>query len=112
MLLPIIQYFIGIYKLWHEFWPDFPKSSRYNLGAKIDSLLLEILELLFIASYSSKEQKRPHLLKAVVKFDLLKFFFQISCEIKSLDNKKYTLISEKLNEAGKMLGGWYKQTLK
>lgn len=112
MLLPIIQHFIGIYKLWHEFWPNFPKSSRYNLGAKIDSFFLEILELLFIAGYSPKEEKHSHLLKAVIKLDLLKFFFQISWELKFLDNKKYILISEKLNEAGKMLGGWYKQTIK
>jgi len=45
---------------------------------------------------------------ASVKLDLLKFFLQIAWEIKSLDNKKYILLSERLNEIGKMLGGWIK----
>jgi len=33
-------------------------------------------------------------------------------EIKALDNKKFILLSEKLNEIGKMLGGWSKQVTK
>jgi len=28
-------------------------------------------------------------------------------ESKALDNKKYVLLSQKLDEIGKMLGGWY-----
>jgi hypothetical protein len=38
----------------------------------------------------------------------LGFFLQLSWEIKSLDSKKYIFLSEKLNEIGKMLGGWIK----
>jgi hypothetical protein len=45
---------------------------------------------------------------ASTKLDMLKFFLQLSWEIKALDNKKYITISEKLNEIGKMLGGWIK----
>jgi len=57
----------------------------------------------------AKEQKRIILQKAANKLDLLKFFTQISWEIKSLDNKKYITLSELLNEIGKMLGGWNRQ---
>jgi len=39
---------------------------------------------------------------------VLKFFLQIAWEIKALENKKYIALSEKLNEVGKMLGGWRK----
>jgi hypothetical protein len=39
---------------------------------------------------------------------LLKFFLQVAWEIKALDNKKYIRLSEKLDEIGKMLGGWLK----
>jgi len=86
----------------------FPKSSRYTLGIKIDSLFLEVIELIIKASYSDKLEKFISLKNASVKLDLLKFFLQITWEIKSLDNKKYILISEKMNEIGKMLGGWIK----
>jgi len=110
--LPVIQKLIAAYKLWHEFLPHFPKTSRYTLGEKIDSLFIDTTELVFIASNLYKSQKIPHVQKAVVKLDLLKFFLQISWEIKALDNKKFIFLSEKLNEVGKMLGGWLRQLTK
>ncbi|OHA52036.1 MAG: hypothetical protein A3A97_00610 [Candidatus Terrybacteria bacterium RIFCSPLOWO2_01_FULL_40_23] len=64
--------------------------------------------MLFIASYLSREEKLPYLHKASAKLDLLKFFLQISWELKVIDNKKYITLSEQLNEVGKMLGGWSK----
>ena len=54
----------------------------------------------------------PYVQKAIAKLDLIKFFLQITWEIKALDNKKYIILSEKLNEIGKMLGGWYRQLSK
>ncbi|OGZ19488.1 MAG: hypothetical protein A3F95_00990 [Candidatus Nealsonbacteria bacterium RIFCSPLOWO2_12_FULL_39_31] len=88
--------------------PDFPKDSKYTLGSKIDSLFLEVVEEIINASNSDKAEKQIFLRIASTKLDLLKFFLQISWEIKCLDNKKYILLSEKLNEIGRMLGGWIK----
>ena len=107
--MPVIQKLTAAYKLWHEFLPHFSKTSRYTLGEKIDALFLELTELAFLASYFYKIQKLPYVQKAVAKLDLLKFFLQISWEIKALDNKKFILLSEKINEIGKMLGGWLRQ---
>lgn len=111
-MLPVIQKLTAAYKLWHEFLPNFPKTSRYTLGEKIDSLFLEVTELAFLASYFYKVQKIPYVQKAIEKLDLLKFFLQIAWELKALDNKKFILLSEKLNEIGKMLGGWLRQLAK
>lgn len=88
--------------------PNFPKGSRYTLGGKIDSLFLEVIENIVKAGYSDRAEKLVSLKRSSVKLDLLKFFLQIAWEIKSLDNKKYIKLSEKLNEIGKMLGGWMK----
>lgn len=88
--------------------PHFPKDSKYTLGDKIDSLLLEIIELVVSGSYSDKLEKLIFLKRASFKLDLLKFFLQLAWEIKVLDNKKYILLSERLDEIGKMLGGWIK----
>jgi len=109
--IPIIQRLIEIYKLWHEYIQHFPKNSKYTLGSKIDNLFLEIIGLLFSASYLNKQEKLPIITKASNDLDLLKFFLQIAWEIKVLDNKKYITLSEKLNEIGKMLGGWRKQLI-
>ena len=102
----IIHKLIALYKLWHEFLPHFAKTSRYTLGIKIDQLFVETTENIFIASRLAKDQKLPFLRKASLKLDMLKFFLQISWEIKSIDSKKYIILSEHLEEIGKMLGGW------
>ncbi|MDP1688725.1 MAG: four helix bundle protein [bacterium] len=109
--LPIIQKLIAIYKLWHEFLPHFPKTARYTLGNKIDTFFVDVAEYIFTASNLSKEHKLPYLEKAARKLDLLKFFLQISWEIKTLDNKKYIILSQSLQEIGRMLGGWIRQVI-
>jgi len=103
-----MQKLVSVYKLWHEFLPHFTKDSRYTIGAKIDSLFLETIEYIIRASYSDKLEKLIALKNASFKLDLLKLFLQVSWEIKSLDNKKYISLSEKLDEIGRMLGGWLK----
>lgn len=94
--------------MWHEFLPHFPKDSRYTLGAKIDNLFLETTELIIGGSYLDKLEKLIYLKRASVRLDLLKFFLQLAWEIESLNNKKYIALSEKLGDAGRMLGGWIK----
>ncbi len=74
----------------------------------MDLLFLQTLELLFIASYQTKEEKPRTLKMAVKKLDLLKFFLRIIWELKILDNQKFIILSEKFQEIGQMLGGWKK----
>ncbi len=106
--MPIIQHLVSVYKLWHEFLPHTSRDIRYTLGAKIDNLLIETIELIFVASYLGKQQKLPYLQRANAKLDLAKFFLQMFWDIKALDSKKYISLSEKLENIGKMLGGWQK----
>ncbi len=90
---------------------NFPKDFRYTLGGRIDSLFLEIIEAAFSASVSIKEQKLSHIRKASLKLDVLKFFLQVAWEGKALDSKKYIVMSQRLAEIGRMLGGWQKQVM-
>lgn len=101
---------MGAYKLWHEFVKHFPKTSRYTLGAKIDTVFIELLETLFRASH--QKEKYILIVEANIKLDILKFLIRMSWEIKSLDNKKYIMLSKRLEEVGLMLGGWKKYSLK
>jgi len=78
------------------------------LGSKIDSLFVETIESVIKALHLSRGEKLLCLTQGSVKLDLLKFFLQLAWEIKALDNKKYIRLSEKLDEIGKMLGGWIK----
>ena len=40
--------------------------------------------------------------------DTLKFLVSVSWEAKAISNKNYEDLADKLNETGKMLGGWKK----
>ncbi|MEX1063782.1 MAG: four helix bundle protein [Candidatus Paceibacterota bacterium] len=108
--LPIVQSLVVAYKIWHEYLLKLPKTTRYTLGTKIDNIFATTIENIFIASLKDRSQKLGYLTTASDRLDLLKFFLQIAWEIKALDNKKYITLSKKLNEIGKMLGGWQKQT--
>src|SRR5258706_6960987 len=99
---------LAVYKLWQGYQNDFPKNLRYTLGEKIDATFLNILEYLFIAGYQGKNEKLPTILLTIRKTDILKFFLRIAWELNALDNKKYILISEKMDGVGRMIGGWKK----
>ena len=94
---------------WQDLVQHFPKKSKYTLGSKIDSTFLETIEIVFVASRTAKHQKLIIIQKAASKLDLLKFFIQIAWEVKALDNNKYIILSEPINEVGRMVGGWIRR---
>jgi hypothetical protein len=83
-----------------------PKEHRYSLGKRVDTILIEIIEAIVIASFLKREEKLPYVRLAIRKTDTLKIFLMILWETKSLDNSKYIQLSEKVSEIGRMLGGW------
>ena len=105
-LLPILQKTKSSYLLWYQYYQILPKTQRYSLGLKVDNLFCEAIEALVVASFSAKEEKLSCLESAIKKVDVLRIFLMILWEAKSLDNKKYIALSVKIDEVGKMLGGW------
>ena len=83
-----------------------PKTHRYTLGKKIDESLLSVLESISVAAFLKPQEKEPYIKFAIKKNDLLKIFLMLLWETKSLDNKKYITLSEKIDEIGRNLGGW------
>jgi len=108
----LLQKAKGLYLLWYGYYQILPKTHRFTLGQKIDNLLTEVIEAIAIAIFLKPEEKIPYVRLAIRKTDTLKIFFMILWETKSLDNKKYITLSEKLSEIGKMLGGWNGQLSK
>ncbi|HDZ85533.1 MAG TPA: four helix bundle protein [Candidatus Moranbacteria bacterium] len=96
------------YQFWLVLHRDFPKTERYGLGRRIDNLFLEILELSFTAAYLPPEHKIIFLGKTISRLDVLKFFLQTAWENKLVPTDKYAELSKRLEEIGRMLGGWKK----
>ena len=98
--------------MWVSFYQLLPKIHRYSLGLKIDNLFVEVIEAISIATFLSREEKQPWVRLAIRKNDTLKVLFMILWEARSLKDKNYIIFSEKIEEIGKMLGGWNGQLLK
>lgn len=109
VLPSVLEKIKSIYVLWHQYHDTLPKTQRYSLGNKIDKIFIELIEAVTTASFLSKEQKLPYIRLAIRKLDTLKILLLVIWETKSLDNKKYIVISIPLDETGKMLGGWLGQ---
>ncbi len=87
---------------------DFPRVERFGIGQKIENVFLDVLDLSFSCVYLPPEPKILLLGKVISKLDTLKFFTQLAWESKLIPSEKYIRLSEKLEEVGKMLGGWRK----
>jgi hypothetical protein len=105
-LLPIIKHAKDTYLMWFGYFQKLPKIHRYTLGLRIDNLFVEIIENLSAASFSKSLEKQGFINLAIGKNDTLKILIMVLWETKSIDDKKYILLSKELDEMGKMLGGW------
>lgn len=111
-LIPLLQKTKDLYLLWYSYYKSLPKEHRYTLGQKVDNLLAEIIEVVASAAFLPPAEKAPYLKIAIRKTDAVKIFVMLLWETKSIDNKKYLSLADKLNEIGRMLGGWLGQLLK
>jgi hypothetical protein len=111
-LLPVLEKTKEAYKLWHEIHNTLPKTHRYSLGIKADTLFIDLIESLAVATFLSKEEKLPFVRIGMRKLDTVNVLLIILFETKSLDIKKYIALSEKTSEIGRMLGGWHGQLIK
>lgn len=95
-----------MYALWYSYYQILPKLHRHSLGQRIDSLFVEIMEAVATASFLQPHDKPPYVRLAIRKMDTLRVLLMVLWETKSLDDKKYIALSVKIDEVGKMLGGW------
>lgn len=100
------------YFLWISYFVHIPNIHKYSLGENVNKMFVEALEMTVYASFLSPAEKLPYIKIAIRKTDTLKIFIQLIWEMKIFDEKKYITLSEKLNEAGKMLGGWHNKMAK
>ena len=88
--------------------PHMPKGARYTLGARIETKFLDLLELSYITYFSERETKREKLSQCILMLDVLKFLIAVAWEGKLVSHAQFEGIGIKLDEVGKMFGGWRK----
>ncbi len=107
--LPVLHKLKEVYLIWFNYYQILPKFHRYSLGPRVDSLFVEAIEACLYATYLPRQEKLLFIQTTIRKIETVNVFLMILWETKSLDDKKYIDISTKLNNVGKMLGGWQGQ---
>ncbi|MBI4067918.1 four helix bundle protein [Candidatus Kaiserbacteria bacterium] len=87
------------------------RDERFGIGNRIDVLLLDLLEDLRTAGYARANEKPTVLARALHALDSIRFFLQIAWESKLIANKQYENLAVRIEEIGKMTGGWRKGIL-
>lgn len=84
----------------------FPKTQRFVLGQQIENVALYLLRGVIRAN--AAREKTPHLRQISVDLDTLRILIRLSADLKFISVKQYGYAAEKINEVGKLLGGWQK----
>jgi hypothetical protein len=102
-----------LFILWYDFlrWllektEKFPRKVRFSLSNRIDNLALDIVEGIIEARYS--REKQDVLRRIDLDMEKLRVLLRMCHDLKHLDHKGYEFASKKINEAGRMVGGWRK----
>ena len=103
-----------LFVLWYDFtkWllgktEKFPKKIRFTLTTRIDNLALDIIGGIAEARYSRR--KMETLRRIDLGMEKLRILLRMCHDLEYLDHRGYEYASRRIDEAGKMVGGWRKQ---
>jgi hypothetical protein len=84
----------------------FPRDQKFVLGDRIESKLLDVQEDCLRAYYS--RDKRGHLLEANLQLEVARHLVRLANVLKLFSTHTYGVLAEKMDEVGRMIGGWLK----
>jgi len=86
----------------------FAKVHKYGLGAELEKETLQLLRQIIRANMF-RTDKRRHIAECFVSYETVKIFIRLSKDYNLMSVRQYEFAATKLNEIGKLLGGWYKK---
>lgn len=87
----------------------FPKNQRFVLGQQLENTLLEILKGTIQAN---QERNKLEILKQVsINLDKFRILYRLAKDLRFMSVRQYQFGAEKINEVGKILGGWMKSSI-
>ncbi|MBD3331173.1 hypothetical protein GF354_06665 [Candidatus Peregrinibacteria bacterium] len=106
--LPVISKTYEIYKFIIEANSTIPRKFRFSLGSSMEKSILELLDNLILSKNAPKTHKSAYLIKYQSLQEILIIKNRLLLELKLVNPTKIFQINAKLNEIGKMIGGWLK----
>lgn len=104
--LPVFQRSYDLYKEIYRAAKHFPKGDRYSLGAECKRWSLNIIGSVVAAARDRGEQRSASIDDALGATELLKVQIRLARETECLNEQQYLSLQQKLQEIGRMLGGW------
>jgi len=104
---PLFQAVYKLYLAWHLRCETIPKKDRFTIGQKTENLLLEVI-VLTVTAYHTKDfiRKKEILDKANISLECSKITIRLAKDVKAIEQRWYVEYESRLQEIGKMLGGW------
>lgn len=84
----------------------FPRNRRFTLGERLESGLLQVLELLVEAAYHPR--KAPLLTAANRKLAVLRHLWRLCHELEVISTKRYEHGARFIESIGRQVGAWRK----
>jgi hypothetical protein len=84
----------------------FPRDQKFVLGDRIETKVLDVQEFCLRAYYS--RDKRGYLLEANLQLEVVRHLVRLANALKLFSNHTYGVLAEKMDEVGRMIGGWLK----
>ncbi|MEA3411591.1 MAG: diversity-generating retroelement protein Avd [Pseudomonadota bacterium] len=82
----------------------FPRARRFTVGDRLETSLLEVLELLVEASYS--RDKRAALRRANLRLETARHLWRLAHELQDLSTRRYAHGAALFDDLGRQVGGW------
>ena len=85
---------------------NFPRSQKFLLGDRLQTLALDVIESLIDATYT----KAPHatLKRVNLLLEKQRVLVRVAYNLRYLDVRRYEFAGRKLDEIGQSVGGWLK----
>ena len=84
----------------------FPRTQKFLLGDRMQTLALDVQESLIEATYS--KSPTAHLLACNLRLEKLRFLLRLAMDLRYLDLKRYEFAAKAIDEIGRLVGGWKK----
>jgi hypothetical protein len=86
----------------------FPKSQRFLLAEKLDTMALTFYDLVLEAAMENNQQAEL-LRQADKQLTKMRLYIRLSFDLRCLSLGQYEYASRSLAEIGRLLGGWQKK---
>lgn len=88
---------------------QFPRAEKYKLAADLKEQMFRIIRLIIRANKARERERRLELIEELdVDLELLRVQIELAKDLQLLPFKKYGIWITKVDEVGRLIGGWLK----